>query len=75
MTDDKQLRILKAFIVGSGLRQYQIAKQIGVHPAALSQMLCGIRPMRQGVAEKILNVLNLSEDVKQRVTLSIEANL
>jgi hypothetical protein len=46
-------RDLRARIAWAGLRIYQIAPAVGLHPCALGQMLNGHLPLRRDVAERI----------------------
>ena len=41
-----------------GIKQYDLAKSIGLNQASLSRMLSGIQPMREVVEDEIQLILN-----------------
>jgi len=41
-----------------GIRQYDLAKSIGINAATLSKMLSGVAPMKENVEDEIEAVLN-----------------
>ena len=59
------MRTLKAEIVKRGLRQRDVASQVGIDPTALNVILNGHRPPPEGFEARLLSVLDLLERAEQ----------
>lgn len=54
-------RNYKLAIVASGLRQYEIARELGVSEQALSKFLCGHGKLQPEQEQKLATILGLTD--------------
>lgn len=51
-------QVVRKFLKFHNLRQWQLAKQIGIDPAYLSKLLSGWFPLREKMQQRILAAMN-----------------